>query len=95
MTRLSLRGDGEKYEIRRGTHAVTLKNAADAHRLITDLRRHYDDGQQDRSIVHLEVEPDTNGAILRSGIFYVRVAADDLIRVADALVDLAEGQHDD
>lgn len=94
MTRLSLHGDGERYEIRRGTHAVTLKNAADAHRIITDLRRHYD-GQADRSVVHLEVEPDTNGAILRSGIFYVRVAADDLIRVADALVDLAEGQHDD
>lgn len=94
MTQLSLHGNGEKYEIRRGTHAVTLKNAADAHRLITDLRRHFD-GQQDRSIVHLEVEPDTNGAILRSGIFYVRVAADDLLRVADALVDLAEGRTND
>lgn len=94
MTRLHLHGDGERYEIRRGSSVVTLKNVADAHRVVTDLRRHYDN-QQDRSIVHLEVEPDTNGAILRSGIFYVRVAADELLRVADALVDLAEGRTND
>ncbi|BDD83446.1 hypothetical protein TPB0596_32090 [Tsukamurella pulmonis] len=94
MTRLSLRGDGEKYEIRRGSHAVTLKNANDAHRIITDLRRHYG-GQAARSVVRVEVTPDGPGAILHSGIYYLRVAHDDLLRVADALVDLAEqGPHD-
>ena len=91
MTRLSLHGNGDKYEIRRGAHAVTLKNANDAHRVITDLRRHYD-YQQDRSVVRVEVTPDGPGAILRSGAYYVRVAADDLLRVADTLVDLAEGR---